>query len=296
MTIFSAFFPSCAAPGSGPKQGDVACPQFYGEADLPRLAVGPARPESAASNLGALLAVDGDVARGALVRGMLQVLGFDWLGHGLVTVAQGRMQPLRIFTTYAHPDWITRYFVARHHDVDPRCERATASGLPVVWDTALLADLFAADPATGEVAAHRQRFLDDLRGSGVGSGVMFRVASATDVNEQTLISLSSRTPGRAWITDGIAGQALMLGLSVHEYLAHRARPQAAASAERAGDAPMSTTQRDILGQLVDGRSDKEIAYRLQLSLHAVDYHMRQLRRRFHARNRVQLLNAVTQAH
>ncbi|HEY0822127.1 MAG TPA: helix-turn-helix transcriptional regulator, partial [Rhizobacter sp.] len=54
---------------------------------------------------------------------------------------------------------------------------------------------------------------------------------------------------------------------------------------------MSATQLHILEELQQGRSDKEIAYRLQLTMHAVDYHMRQLRRRFSARNRVQLVNA-----
>lgn len=295
MTMLSAFFSSGSASGGSPA-GHPTGPQFYGESDLPRPVSGPARADGAAGLLGMLLSADGDVARGGVVRGMLQALGFDWLGHSLVAVSHGRLRPLRVFTTYAHPDWITRYFAAQHHDVDPRCEHATPSGLPLVWDTALLADFFAGDPASGDVAVHRRRFLDDLRASGMGSGVMFRVASPHGVNEHTLISLTSRTTGRDWITDGVAGQALMLGLSVHEYLTHRTRPQAAGPEDEAGDITMSTTQRDILGQLVDGRSDKEIAHRLQLSLHAVDYHMRQLRRRFHARNRVQLLNAVTQSH
>ena len=57
---------------------------------------------------------------------------------------------------------------------------------------------------------------------------------------------------------------------------------------------LPTTQQYILQHLLQGRSDKEIANRLDLSAHTVDYHMRQLRRRFAARNRVQLVNAVQQ--
>jgi DNA-binding CsgD family transcriptional regulator len=55
---------------------------------------------------------------------------------------------------------------------------------------------------------------------------------------------------------------------------------------------MSDRQQSILVQLLQGRSDKEIAYRLELSAHTVDYHMRQLRRRFAARNRVQIVSAA----
>ena len=36
-----------------------------------------------------------------------------------------------------------------------------------------------------------------------------------------------------------------------------------------------------------------VAHERQLSPHTVDYHMRQLRRRFAVRNRVQLVNAAT---
>jgi DNA-binding CsgD family transcriptional regulator len=47
-------------------------------------------------------------------------------------------------------------------------------------------------------------------------------------------------------------------------------------------------QQEILRAVERGLSDKEIAARLGISTYAVDYHMRQLRRQFGARNRVQL--------
>jgi DNA-binding NarL/FixJ family response regulator len=49
------------------------------------------------------------------------------------------------------------------------------------------------------------------------------------------------------------------------------------------------TRHRILSCLAEGLSDKQIAARLDLSLSNVDYHMRQLRLSFGARNRVQLL-------
>jgi DNA-binding CsgD family transcriptional regulator len=55
--------------------------------------------------------------------------------------------------------------------------------------------------------------------------------------------------------------------------------------------PLSRTQQDVLRCLVSGMADKEISAHLQLSPHTVDYHLRQLRKRFGARNRVQLLLA-----
>ena len=93
----------------------------------------------------------------------------------------------------------------------------------------------------------------------------------------------------------MVGQALMLSLSVLDHLSRYARTQAAPPVARTEMSGMSATQQDILEHLLQGRSDKEIAYRLHLSAHTVDYHMRQLRRRFAARNRVQLVNAATQS-
>jgi DNA-binding CsgD family transcriptional regulator len=71
----------------------------------------------------------------------------------------------------------------------------------------------------------------------------------------------------------------------------RAAPAADAAPAAAPVPPLSRTQRDVLRCLVRGMADKEISAHLQLSTHTVDYHLRQLRKRFGARNRVQLLLA-----
>ena len=54
---------------------------------------------------------------------------------------------------------------------------------------------------------------------------------------------------------------------------------------------LTLTQPEVLRCLLRGMADKEISAQLQLSPHTVDYHLRQLRKRFNARNRVQLLLA-----
>jgi DNA-binding CsgD family transcriptional regulator len=238
-----------------------------------------------------LLEAGSSEARARLVRGMLHAIGFEWLGYGTVTFLRGQLWPLSFFTSYANQDWTQRYFSQRHYEVDARPRDAPASSLPLPWDVDQLEDASADPDPTGR----RRRFFDDLRASGIRSGLFLRLASPTHVNEHTVISLSSSVPSRGWITDGVVGQSLMLSLSVHEYLSRHARVPAAPAAARPDISGLSPTQQYILEHLLQGRSDKEIAYRLHLSAHTVDYHMRQLRRRFAARNRVQLVNAATQS-
>ena len=77
----------------------------------------------------------------------------------------------------------------------------------------------------------------------------------------------------------------------------RGRVRAADAAAEPEPAPapappvLSRTQQEVLRCVVRGMADKEISAQLQLSPHTVDYHLRQLRKRFGARNRVQLLLA-----
>ncbi len=57
-------------------------------------------------------------------------------------------------------------------------------------------------------------------------------------------------------------------------------------------AELSGMRRDILRCLAAGLSDKEIARRLSLSSYNVNYHLKYLRKRFSAHNRVQLISAT----
>jgi DNA-binding CsgD family transcriptional regulator len=225
--------------------------------------------------------------RRSLLRGMLHALGFEWLGYGTISSQPGAAVPLSFFTSYAHPDWVHRYFSRRHYEVDTRQRELPSSSVPLIWETGELTPAHAGPDPGGR---HR-RFLEDLGACGIRSGLMFRLASPTRPGEHTVISLMSGVAHRRWITEGVAGRALMLGLCVHDYLSRHARVPAASLAPRSD---MSATQLCILEHLRQGRSDKEIAYLMHLSPHAVDYHMRQLRRRFAARNRVQLMNAASQ--
>jgi DNA-binding CsgD family transcriptional regulator len=270
-------------------------PVFYSEEHLVAspLARGQAQEqEQAPSIVRDLLRTGNPEERKRIVRGALRAIGFEWLGYGTVTQQRGHPASLNFFTSYAHPAWVHRYFTQRYHEVDTRHRDAPRSSLPLIWDIDELAK-----PQAAAVTVRQRHFLDDFRDSGIRSGIFFRLTSPTQAHEHTVISLMSGSADRSWITDAVLGQALILSLSVHEYLSRHVR---LLDAHTVGRMParqeMSATQQHILEQLQQGRSDKEIAYRLQLSSHTVDYHMRQLRQRFGVRNRVQLVNAALQKH
>jgi DNA-binding CsgD family transcriptional regulator len=260
---------------------------LYGERDLvPR---GDARRRGGMPGLVNDLLNAGTIEeRERLVRGMLHAIGFEWLAYGTTVQMRGTSAPRSFFTSYAHPAWTQRYFRERYHEIDPRHQDAPCSSLPLVWD---LQDVDAS-AQTRVAMGKARRFLDDFRDSGIRSGVFFSLASPVHPNERTVISLMSSSPSRRWIVESVLGQALTLGLSMHEFLSRHMQPD---QPQADNGLPLSSLQRDILDCLIRGQSDKEIASRLQLSLHKVDYHLRQLRRRFSVRNRVQLVNAAVQA-
>lgn len=232
-----------------------------------------------------LLAAETPAQRELLVRGMLSAIGFNWFAYGVTRLERGRHVAKSFFTTYAHPAWTQRYFGERYHEVDPRHLDAPRSGLPLVWDLADIDARLAAQPLSGRA----RHFAEDFRDSGIRSGVFFHLTSPNTPNERVVISLMSSLRGCDWIVDPVLGQALTLGLCMHEFLTRHVRPVRPAEAPRRG---LSDLQQNILQCLMRGQSDKEIAYGLRLSPHVVDYHMRQLRKRFAVRNRVELVNAA----
>jgi DNA-binding CsgD family transcriptional regulator len=234
-----------------------------------------------------LLAADSCAQREVLVRGMLHAIGFEWFAYGVEVLRGGRSTPKSFFTSYSHPQWTRRYFSERYHEVDPRHLDAPRSGLPLAWDIQDIDSRLAAQPRWGR----SRHFAQDFRDSGIRSGVFFNLPSATSANERIVISLQSSSAQRGWIGDRVLGQALTFGLSMHEFLSRHMRP--ARPQQDCAHHGLSALQQSILQCLSRGQSDKEIAHGLQLSTHAVDYHMRQLRRRFAVRNRVQLINAAT---
>lgn len=218
------------------------------------------------------------------VADIVQAMGFDWLGYARVQVAGETVLPVSFCTTHGDAAWQRRYVAESYQQVDPRLRMALRTSLPRVWH---LDELTArTEPAAPAERDRLQRFLDDLRATGMRCGVVVALPSAQP-HERVIVSLMSREAAGACADDDLLfGRVLTLGVSLHEYHTHHA-----ASADDAAPPVirLSSTQRAILQCLARGLADKQIADRLDLSPHAVDYHMRQLRKRFGARNRLQLV-------
>ena len=214
------------------------------------------------------------------------------LAYGAVSLQNGYPSPLSFCTSYANPEWTQRYFSQRYNELDSRQLVLPVSGLPLAWDVGDI-EVAPPDPFAGkQAAAMRKQFATGLRTCGIGSGLLFRVGSPSHGNEYTVVSLQSKASRDNWYSDSVVGQGLILGLSLHEYLSLGSTLPPELSEARIEMPAMSSRQQYILELLLQGRSDKEIAYKLKLSAHTVDYHMRQLRRRYAARNRVQLVTAA----
>jgi len=107
------------------------------------------------------------------------------------------------------------------------------------------------------------------------------------------VSLISRRATMAAPDDAVLGQVLMLALCLEAF--HAALPDRPADDEPDIGVALSPMQSQILDLLSRGMGDKQIAARLDMSRHNVDYHLRRLRKRFGARNRVQLMQAALHA-
>jgi DNA-binding CsgD family transcriptional regulator len=148
---------------------------------------------------------------------------------------------------------------------------------PLVWDHETLA----ADRAiTAESNERMQRFLEDADSCGTRSGIAFGLVDPASLEHSVMI-FSSVNATSEWINDRVVGQAYALGLGVHAFLAEH-------MASMAQTPTLSDLQRRILNFTASGLSDREIAQQLNMSRSNVDYHMRQIRKKYGVLNRVQL--------
>ena len=228
----------------------------------------------------------------------LRALGFDWMCLVGVSFADARApRASRLLASHAHPRWLQTYFAQGLARVDPRVRFAMASRLPLAWSVAQPGSwLDCADPAQREL-------LERLREADIGSGLIVQVRSAAQPAQPALLSLCARREGTEWMNERVLGRALMFALCLHELCSLHRQPQALPCAAPAEPAPSSEaqappsgalaspTRREILRHLALGQSNKQIAYRLQLSADTVKYHLRELRRHFNVRNRIELINS-----
>lgn len=93
-------------------------------------------------------------------------------------------------------------------------------------------------------------------------------------------------PGR------IRGKSIAAGLTLSRILANRPAVNERLTSIEVQTSGLSPVQGDILRCLARGLSNKEIARNLVMTSYNVDYHLKCLRKRFAARNRVQLIRAT----
>ena len=214
-------------------------------------------------------------------------LGFDWMGFGYVDGTDGAVRPLEFSADLAHPRWVHQYFSRGYAACDPRLAAFARSNLPYVWNPRRLLLDGLASTACPKLL---REFIDGLDGAGLRSGVFFGVPSMHGAR-RGFVSLASIRADCSWIDDACLGAVLTLGLACATVLG--ALQEGGRPADVAEPHELSETQREIVGCLRTGMSDKQIAYALSITRHNVDYHMRQLRRRYGARNRVQLAQRLT---
>jgi DNA-binding CsgD family transcriptional regulator len=265
---------------------------FFHESQLIALAANGERGDSGLMRT--LLAAGSASKREALVRERLDDLGFDGMGYYTSSSRFDGSCFRGFMASYAPMDWSRRYFEEAYHEVDPRNLARKRWSLPLVWDGSSLAEMVSHRPSD----VRSKRFLEDLADNGMRSGVFQRVTCpGAKPGDDTVVSLVSGTPGRRWIDDEVLGNALTLILSLDHFWSHHVQlPTPAVDVDsRVGELAVSgipVTQRAVLCHVADGLTDREIAQKLGLSSHTVDYHLRQLRQRFAVHNRVQLVAAA----
>ena len=269
----------------------------FGDADLARVDPIRAGGDESSRPPGGfayeLASVDCPEARQRLLRTALRAAGFDTLCYIRATRIGETFRRLAYYQTYSPPGWATRYLRERFFDVDARLAFSSRNEWPLLWDLqsiALAPPSTAAADATSASAqqpakrfAHAERLRAAAHAAGMLSGVCFGLASSNAFDTAIVLFASSR-PSRERILDTAVGHAYAIGVGLHEFLLARAmhlhRPEHASH--------LSPMHRKILELLTLGLNDKDISERLATSPHNVDYYLRQLKKMYHAVNRVQL--------
>jgi DNA-binding CsgD family transcriptional regulator len=225
-----------------------------------------------------------DVETGSdLVHAEVKALGFEWMAYIRLSRIGDKFHIRDFIQTYAARHWSKRYLDEGYLEIDPCVHVACRQETPLVWDLPLLA---AGRPLT-PLNWRRREFLAAADTTGVRSGVAFGIADPNGI-DHAVLSFCSPRASRAWIADSTVGQCYAAGLKWHELLGAVASPPQPA----APDVELSDIQRSALELMINGLSSKEIGEALNTSVQNVDYHIRELRRKFGARNRVQLAYAA----
>jgi DNA-binding CsgD family transcriptional regulator len=169
-------------------------------------------------------------------------------------------------------------------DPDLRILAQWASRMPIIWDIKQLRGVYCQDEAKGE-------FLDlmmVMKELDIRSGIMLPI----NISGGSLRAYACFGAHRAvnhWIASELMEQSLSIGLSVHRFVL----PQLRTVVEKNSKNILDQFERELLLGVVEGASDKMIARRLRTSAYNVDYHLRKMRKRFGATNRIHLAYSVS---
>lgn len=279
---------------------DVSNFLVYGDADLDSVADAPIEEDAPDGQRLAGIAHDlakvGTAeARHALLRPALRAAGFDSLCYLRVSRIGDTVNRIAYFNAFSPTGWAQRYLRERFFEIDARLAYSCRHEWPMLWDlssiasTTSLAGMTAAGPASTAgapcttTAARAERFAAAAREAAMLSGVSFGLNTPNALDASVVIFANSQAT-KARLPDMAIGHAYALAVGLHEFLSMRA-PQMHRPAHTA---ELSDIQRSILELVTLGMNDKDIAERLGTSHHNVDYYLRQLKKLYHATNRVQL--------
>lgn len=219
------------------------------------------------------------IERRRLMTGLLHLTGFATFSYfALDNDARGRAR-LFLHDAFVPPQYRGDYLQKRHDRVDPRTTTVRERHAPLIWDLHSLQR----DAAGRGAADGLPGFLRTMRDDGMLSGVMFELPlPGTELT--TFASFTAPRDSRDWMQRANVEQALIVALAVHAF----ASPHVSVAAQQGTPHALSRFEREILSGVAAGSSDKQIARRLDTTAHNVDYHLRRLRERFQAGNRVEL--------
>lgn len=235
--------------------------------------------------------------RHALLRPALRAAGFDSLCYKRVSRIGDTINRLVYFNAFSPAGWAQRYLRERFYEIDARLAYSCRHEWPMLWDLSSIATHAppaGAGNASGAAtsgssapspaaAARAARLTAAAREAGMLSGVSFGLGTP-DALDTCVVMFSSSQASKARLPDMAIGHAYAIAVGLHEFLTLRA-PRLQRSTY---STELSDIQRSILELVTLGMNDKDIAERLGTSHHNVDYYLRQLKKLYHATNRVQL--------
>lgn len=219
------------------------------------------------------------IERRRLMTGLLHLTGFSTFAYFALEPGERERPRLFLHDAFVPSQYRGDYVRERHDRVDPRTMTVREQHAPLVWDLRTLQH----DGARRGADDRLPGFLRTMRDDGMLSGVMFELP-LPGTGLATFASFTAPRESREWMQRSNVEQALIVALAVHAF----ASPHLAVAAQRDDARVLTRFEREILSGVAGGSSDKQIARRLNTTAHNVDYHLRRLRERFQAANRVEL--------